>query len=265
MFNRKLYKKEGWEQSKGLAKKMLLPSLVTSIVTIIPYIIVYVPILKNSHNLAQLSVGFQIRDFLFGLLAAFFMNLFAFVWSRFVWNFRKTGDFSFEAFKKCFSTKMARGALWHQLWSTLWFLPYTVLVTFFSKNFPQPTTVNGQIDPKAILALIMIYAGLFYMFFAYFKVLGYSMMSFILAENPEIPVIKAMNLSKKMCKGCRENIFAAYFSFSLWFIFCVVTLGFGRILFQPYFKNTFINMYEAIKKNAIETKAVSEEDFYVLQ
>ena len=139
--------------------------------------------------------------------------------------------------------------------------PYTIgflfLPNYVSKNRTAPSAVG--------LALVIIYVMLIFCIFSYSKILGYSMISFIAAENPEISARKAMCLSKKMCKGCRENILVMHLSFVLWAIFCLVTLGFGYILVMPYFKNTYISMYEAVKKNAIDSNVLSEEDFYVLQ
>ncbi len=113
--------------------------------------------------------------------------------------------------------------------------------------------------------MLVIYLMLFYVIFAYAKVMGYSMMRYVLADNPKLGVCRAMNLSKKMCKGCRENILVMQLSFFLWWIFSIITLGFGFILLMPYLENSYINAYEAIKKNSIESGVLKEEDFDVLQ
>ena len=273
MFDRKRYKKEGWEQSKGLARKMLAPSLVTALVFLAMYSAIYIPYVKQFRqtvdNLSQLewATSGYAWTYAGGFLAYTLLNLFGFAWAKYVWDFQKTGDFSFSAFKKNFSFKTLRGALWYVLWSYVWLLPYLVMLFFGTKLSLEANAIpnSPNLQSQAIVSIILIYAGLFYMIFAYVKIIGYTMMPYVLAENPEISVTKAMNLSKKMCKGCRENILVMYGSFSLWYLFVLATLGFGRILYQPYIENSFIDMYKAVKKNALEAKTVSEEDFYVLQ
>lgn len=276
MFNRKLYKKEGWLQSKGLVRKMLSPLLVMVIAGIVIYGVMYISAAKTFYKIfvehdttpVPQSGLTQIGQYLFNSVLVLILNFFGFIWTRYVWNFRKTGEYSFQSFKACFSLKGFRAALWFCFRVFLWLLPTYVCLFAISRisvsrvSSPSPT---GEFDPRLFITVFLLYASTFYMIFAYIKIMGYTLMPYVLAENPKIPVIKALSLSVKMCKGCRENIFVMYLSYTLWYIFCIVTLGFGRILLFPYIENSFINMYESVKKNAIESKVVSEEEFYVLQ
>ncbi len=252
MFDRKLYKKEGWKQSEGLAKKMLC----VSIVSVIAFLAICV-----SFNIFQWTVyksagvGVKILVTALELLPGILLQFLDFALTFYVYNHRKSGDTNFKSFKSCFSLNSLKLAGWKQLWTYIWLAPFFLSTCFFSISSSS----------EAIIFVVIFYAALIFGFFAYAKILGYSMMAYIVAENPKISAKKAMILSKKMCRGCRENIFVMYLSLTLWGLFCLVTLGFGYILFMPYLKNTFINMYEAIKKNAIESKVLSEEDFYVLQ
>ncbi len=267
MFDRKLYKKAGWKHSEGLAKKMLCVSLVS----VIAFIVIYVPLFifqmnfyssrssKEIENGFAYALGSLTGRMLFAIVPGLLLNILVqfldFALTFYVYNYRKSSDTSFKSFKSCFSKNSLKVATWKQLWTYIWLAPFFLAPCFFSISSSSET----------VIFFVILYIAPIFGFFAYAKVLGYSMMAYIVAENPKISAKKAMILSKKMCRGCRENIFVMYLSLTLWGLFCLVTLGFGYILFMPYLKNTFINMYEAIKKNAIESKVLSEEDFYVLQ
>ena len=96
MFNRKSYKKDGAERSKGLAKKMLPVSLVSILAVLAVYIPLFI-LQKKFYFKAQLvflSVGFFIS-----VMAVFL----SFTLTRYVFNYRKSGELAFNSFKNDFS------------------------------------------------------------------------------------------------------------------------------------------------------------------
>lgn len=283
MFDRKSYKKEGWAESRGLTKKMLAPLLVSALIMLGLYAAVILPQSKTysevfeSGGKAVLPLAYMLKSYALSFVVGSIMCIMGYAWAIFMFNHRRSGEFSFSAFTGCFSEKMIRAALWNYLWILIWMLPFNGGAVLIQQIFANAADVQNvapvdatsvdtaKIMGQAFLSVFILYSLLFYMIFAYRKMLGYSVMEYILAENPQISVLKAMKLSKKMCRGCRENLFVMELSFLPWYLLGIVTLGFGMIFVIPYRTLTYLNAYEAIKKNALETKAVSEEDFYVLR
>ncbi|MCR5318921.1 MAG: DUF975 family protein [Treponema sp.] len=332
MFDRKKYKTDAFERSKGLPKKMFRVSLVRVFALIFLYAVIYVPYYvkkygewnrdwketvsnaqgswDESGGLHEFQSGEEINageitsvysygddgtvnvqqkqrfleyvkksqtvfeQFLLYFVRwayAFVFSVIAFAVSFYVFSWRKNGDFSFDAFVKCFSGASLRGAAWYSLWCFILLLPMMLATLVVAKlaadgEAAVATEIASTVASlRAGIAVAMSYAFLAYSIFVCIKLLGYSMMRYVLAENPNIGAVRAMKLSKKMCKGCRENILVMDLSFFLWWVFSILTLGFGFILFMPYLENSFINAYEAIKKNSIESGVLKEEDFDVLQ
>jgi|GEM_PF-4423666 len=337
MFDRKKYKAEAFERSRGLPKKMFRVSLARVLVLVFLYAAIYVPYYVKKHGEwkqdwketvskaqgswdksgslhefqpdeeinadeimsvyshgedgavevqyrqrfleyvknSQTMLEWLVLDFVRWALA-FVVTVIAFAVSLYIFSWRKNGDASFDAFVKCFSGESLRGAAWYSLWCFVLLLPMqasslvlTKLVadgeTALSSGLASTAVDVAAASPRVGIVFAMGYLFLFYMIFVCIKFLSYSMMRYVLAENPKLGAVRAMKLSKKMCKGCRENILVMELSFCLWWIFSLVTLGLGYILFMPYFENSFVNAYEAIKKNSIESGILKEEDFDVLQ
>lgn len=62
----------------------------------------------------------------------------------------------------------------------------------------------------------------------------YSMTSYILAQNPEMPAMEAIARSKEMMKGNKWRLFCLHLSFIGWSILCKFTLGIGHLFLNPY-------------------------------
>ncbi|MDY4466971.1 MAG: DUF975 family protein [Candidatus Treponema excrementipullorum] len=93
------------------------------------------------------------------------------------------------------------------------------------------------------------------------KAIAYSQTYFILAENPEISVRKAVTLSKIITKGYKGDIFIFYLSFIGWIFLSMLTGGIGFIFLIPYFTSSSVFQYRFLKKQALETKIVEQADF----
>lgn len=79
------------------------------------------------------------------------------------------------------------------------------------------------------------------------KFYAYRMVPYILAENPEIGHKKALELSKKMTKGEKWNIFVLDLSFLGWFILGALLFGVGIFFVQPYYDATNAELYLKLK------------------
>lgn len=93
------------------------------------------------------------------------------------------------------------------------------------------------------------------------KAISYSMMFFVIAENPEIGVKKAMNISKIMTAGHKAELFCLFMSFFGWFLLCVATCGIGFIWLCPYFSTAMANAYFDLKLMSFESKKLKPADF----
>ena len=93
------------------------------------------------------------------------------------------------------------------------------------------------------------------------KAFSYSQMFYILAENPDIGVIKAMNLSKTMTKGFKGDLFVMALSFLGWDILCLLTFGILTLWVNPYKYMSYVNAYHAMKEHALRAGDLTPEDF----
>lgn len=81
------------------------------------------------------------------------------------------------------------------------------------------------------------------------KMISYSMAPYILAENPEISALEAINLSKRMTDGHKWELFTLYLSFFWWIMLCVITFGVAVIYVGPYMEATVANFYIQLKND----------------
>ncbi len=89
------------------------------------------------------------------------------------------------------------------------------------------------------------------------KSISYSMAMYIVAENPQISALEAINRSKEMMHGHKAEAFVLGLSFFGWILFGVVTLGIGLIWVIPYIDATYANYYNYIKEcNGIVTETI---------
>ena len=82
------------------------------------------------------------------------------------------------------------------------------------------------------------------------KALSYSMALYILAENPDMPALEAIDRSKKMMDGHKMDLFVLYLSFIGWGLLCGITFGIAAIWVIPYMQATMTNAYNYLKPAA---------------
>lgn len=93
------------------------------------------------------------------------------------------------------------------------------------------------------------------------KAISYSMMFWVISENPGISVRKAMRISKILTNGHKADIFVLYLSFFGWFLLSCVTCGIGLIWLHPYVTTTMTNAYYDLKLEAFNAKKLKSADF----
>lgn len=118
---------------------------------------------------------------------------------------------------------------------------------------------------KAILAALWKFLWVFlwsllFIIPGIIKAIAYSQIYYILSEFKNVSVTKAMKISIAITKGHKGDIFVAYLSFIGWDILAAIPCGLGYLWLLPYKKMTFINIYHALMKEALETGVIKPED-----
>lgn len=101
------------------------------------------------------------------------------------------------------------------------------------------------------------------------KKYSYSMVPYLLAENPGLRAKEAITLSRKMMKGHKWEYFVAEVSFLGWEILNMITLGISGIFYSnPYRAAFFGEFYAAVRSQAKENQVEGTqllEDQYLYQ
>lgn len=79
------------------------------------------------------------------------------------------------------------------------------------------------------------------------KSFSYAQAWYILAENPGMPALEAINRSKAMMNGHKMDMFILGLSFIGWCLLGTITLGIAFIWVGPYMNATMANFYNSIK------------------
>lgn len=93
-------------------------------------------------------------------------------------------------------------------------------------------------------ALLLIIPGIV-------KAYAYSMTPYILVDYPELSANQAINLSKKMMRGHKFDLFYLHLSFLGWGVLSVFTLGIGLIWLMPYMMTAQAAFYQDVKNDYI--------------
>ena len=120
------------------------------------------------------------------------------------------------------------------------------------KKILFPFTVRKNFHVAIILLIKWIYQFLWDLTIigGFIKYYQYSMIPYILAENPNISRKEAFRLSKEMTKGNKWNLFKVDFSLSGWEILNIITFGLLNIFFVVAYKECiYAEIYMDIRKS----------------
>ncbi|MHC1683828.1 MAG: DUF975 family protein [Clostridiaceae bacterium] len=84
------------------------------------------------------------------------------------------------------------------------------------------------------------------------KAISYSMCFYILADNPDVGIRNALNLSKELMHGFKWKFVVLQLSFIGWVILSIVSLGIGFLWLVPYAQISMANFYDDLKANAAD-------------
>ncbi len=93
------------------------------------------------------------------------------------------------------------------------------------------------------------------------KAYSYSMMFYVLAENPKIGPMKAMDISKILTQGHKADLFMMDLSFLGWIFLSMLTSGIGLIWLIPYMTMTETYAYYDLKRMAFAQNKLTPADF----
>lgn len=118
-----------------------------------------------------------------------------------------------------------------------------LLIEGFKKSLMSSIVAN-------LVSMVFIFLwSLLFLIPGIIKALAYSMVPYIIAENPDIDGMQALEKSQEMMRGHKARLFGLYFSFIGWFILCALTFGIGFIFLAPYIQVTVANFYVDLRGN----------------
>lgn len=167
----------------------------------------------------------------------------------------------YKDFKRIFPTLFVK-ELYLILWALLGAIVYFLILWFVLRygmvciSSPNPSSVwEGDGGYPLIEWVIVLFPALIP---AFIKSLSYSMTPFILYDKKEMGT-KAIDLSMKMMKGHKMELFILYLTFIGWGILCIFTLGIGYFWLVPYINASLAGYYEEVKADYEQSACDSGE------
>jgi len=135
-------------------------------------------------------------------------------------------------------------------------------LVYLDVSYGVPLTVNRMFEGfdqfgKAFVLnlLIGIFTFLWSLLFfipGIIKEISYSMAFYILAENPGMSAVEALNESKRIMNGHKMDYFILQLSFIGWSLLGAITFGLAYIYVIPYMTASQMNFYHAIKGDRVD-------------
>jgi len=79
--------------------------------------------------------------------------------------------------------------------------------------------------------------------------LSYSMTFYIIADDPSVGAMEAIDKSKMMMAGYKWKYFCLMLRFLGWALLCILTLGIGFLWLMPYMQVSVAKFYDDVKSN----------------
>ena len=198
-------------------------------------------------------------------------NVYSIITGPFNWSYRQMARDSAANFEKLVAQSglmnlMSIGGIVFMIFISL---PIAIgMVRFFVQNHFGVTEfgtlfsgfrnnyLNG-IGAMFVTGLFIWLWGLLLIIPGIVKALQYSMVPYILADNPAIPGSRAREISRMMTNGEKGAIFVLALSFLGWFIVGIICFGVGLLLVLPYYQATMAELYIFLRDRAIQTGQVN--------
>ncbi|MDD3429606.1 MAG: DUF975 family protein [Oscillospiraceae bacterium] len=79
----------------------------------------------------------------------------------------------------------------------------------------------------------------------------YRMVPYILAENPEIDTLRALEISREMTQGDKLNLWIMDLSFIGWYLLGTLACCVGTLFVTPYVETSFAECYQYMREKAL--------------
>ena len=93
----------------------------------------------------------------------------------------------------------------------------------------------------------------------FIKNYSYRMVTYIVAENPNINAKDAIKISEEMMKGSKWKAFKLDLSFIGWILLQIFTFGLLGLVISPYYTATYTELYRVLRENYIQNKKYKSE------
>jgi uncharacterized membrane protein len=87
---------------------------------------------------------------------------------------------------------------------------------------------------------------------------AYSLVPYILAEDPHMSASDAIRLSQSLTRGHKWELFVMDLSFIGWYILGGLLFGFGVLLVHPYKDATWAQAYVSLRGAAVYTEPAAD-------
>lgn len=95
------------------------------------------------------------------------------------------------------------------------------------------------------------------------KSYSYSMVPYLLADNPNIGTRRAVDLSNQMTRGHKFRMFVLDLSFLGWILLGVLACFIGVLFVLPYINQTKAELYLALRHQAISNNLTSAQELHL--
>ena len=112
----------------------------------------------------------------------------------------------------------------------------------FKDNYLNVVKIMFLMDLKTLLWLFLVIVP------GIIKAYEYSMIPYLLAENPNLSTSQVFSLSKQMTTGQKMDLFVLDLSFLGWIILGALCCGIGLLFVQPYPEATKAEVYLILKQ-----------------
>lgn len=106
--------------------------------------------------------------------------------------------------------------------------------------------VSESSDPSPIMITAIVIVGLLFFAVLAYLSLRFSLVYFLLVDNPHMGVVDVVKTSWVMMDGQVLKLVWLYLTFIGWMLLCILTLGFGFLALGPYIMVSFARFYDDI-------------------
>ena len=131
--------------------------------------------------------------------------------------------------------------------------PFGTVMGIFRTPYLNVVKVCFLTQLKIALGCLLVIPGIYWSY-------CYTLVPFLLAENPYMTTRRAMELSKELMEGEKWNYFVLGLSFIGWLMLGALCLGIGTLFVMPYIEATFAEFYAAMRSKAFAAGVSDEQE-----